>query len=251
VAIARRPVRRSTEDEEEVQPPRPARASREEDEEPRPRRARIEEDEDDEPRGSGSVRKGWEGHKANKAKSGSGDYATEFKVDSAPDLIKFLQDEPFASYRQHWVDNPPAPIKKKSWTCLEDACPLCELGDRPRLLTGFNILHLNTGGEPENKVMFLGVTAVSQIESMATDDKTGPLTRLYWAVSKSGKGQKTAYNFQPVKVRDLEEDWDIQPLEDAEIEAAEAKVYDHTVVQIPTRKQLKEIAAGLVDDDDE
>lgn len=214
------------------------------------RRDDDDDDDDDQPRRpKGSVRKGWKGHQENKAKGG--DFPEELKIDGNPTLVKFLEDEPFVSYRQHWVDNPPNGIRKKSWTCLEDDCPLCDLGDRPRTLTSFNVLHISTGGTPENKILTLGNKAVGQLEGFASDDKTGPLTRLYWAISKSGKNQSTAYNFRPVKERDLEEDWEVDPadLEDL-IEEAEERLYDDSAVQVPTKKQMKEIAQGLVDDDD-
>lgn len=256
----RRP--RDEDDDEDDEPPKRRRRARSEDadeEEERPRKSRRrardddDEDEDDDERPKrpvGSVRKGWKGHKENKEKGG--DYPDELKVTNQPELVKFLQDEPFVSYRQHWVDNPPNGIRKKSWTCLEDKCPLCDLGDRPRTLTSFNVLHISTGADPENKILVLGNKAVGQLEGFASDPKTGPLDRLYWAISKSGKNQQTAYNFRPVKERDLEEDWDIEPEEVEEfIEDAMDRLYDHTSVQVPSRKQLKEIASGLTDDDDD
>jgi hypothetical protein len=249
-------------DEEPEERPRRSRRSRDEDddeEEEKPRRSRRARDEDDDEeeeddeekprRPKGSVRKGWKGHQENKAKSS--DFPEELKIEKDPTLVAFLEDEPFVSYRQHWVDNPPNGIRKKSWTCLEDDCPLCDLGDRPRTLTSFNVLHISTGGEPEVKILTLGNKAVGQLEGFASDPKTGPLSRLFWAISKSGKGSSTAYNFRPVKERDLDEDWDVD-IEDVEaaIETADDKLYDESAVQVPTKRDLKEIAQGLTEDDD-
>lgn len=255
--------RRAAAEEEPEEDERPARRRRaraeEEPEEERPRkrrsRARDDDDDDDEgtprKRSTGSVRSGWKGAKENKAKGG--DFLEDAKIEKEPDLFKFLEDEPFASYRQHWVETPPAGIKKKSWICIEDGCPLCDLGDKPRMLTSFNVLHLSTGGAPENKILTLGNKALGQLEAFATDPKTGPLTKLFWAISKSGKNQSTAYNFRPVKERDLEEDWGIEDLDEVEdaIEDAMEKVYSVEDLNIPSKKQLREVSAGLTDDYDD
>lgn len=263
--IARRqPVSRDEEDTyEEEAPRRPRREA-----EPAPRRARREEPEEqrsrtgrrtasEEPRRSrpgkddsaAPIRSGWGGHRANKELGG--DYPEELKIGTERELVKFLEDEPFASYRQHWVDNPPNGIRKKSWICLGDDCPLCDLGDRPRTLTAFNVLHINTGSAtPENKILTLGTKAVGQLEGFANDPTSGPLPRLYWAISKSGKGTSTAYNFLPVKERDLAEDWDVDPLTDDEIADGEERGYDIASIPSNTRKQLQEIADGIADGDD-
>jgi hypothetical protein len=243
------------EEEPDDEPPARRRRPRDDDEEPeaRPRRSRPRDDEDEpedavERSKTSSVREGWSGYKENKSKGG--DFAEELKVGKEKDLIKFLEDEPFTSYRQHWVENPPAPIKKKSWTCVEVDCPLCDTGDRPRLFTAFNILHLNTGADPENKILLLGTKATGQLLNFSEDRKTGPLTKMYYAVSKGGKDTSYAYTFQPIKDRDLIEDWDMDPLSDEELDAAEAQLYDKSIVIIPSRKQLRELADSMMDDED-
>jgi hypothetical protein len=260
-----RPRRRAAAEEDDADE-RPAKRRRardddDEDDDERPRKGKFrgprdDDDDDDEDRPKkgkrpvGSVRAGWKGVKENKSKSS--DFHEDLKITGEPELVKFLEEEPFASYRMHWVDTPPAGIKKKSWICIEDDCPLCDLGDRPRMQTAFNVLHISNGGTPDNKILTLGNKAVGQLEGFASDDKTGPLPRLYWAISKSGKNQSTAYNFRPVKVRDLEEDWDVDPDEiEGYIEEAEAKAYTFEDLQIPTRKQLREVSAGLTDEDDD
>lgn len=248
----RRSSRREEPEDEEEERPRSRRRSRDEDEEedkPRGRRRARDDEEDEEERKprTSSVREGWDGYKTNKAKGG--DFPEELKITGDPELIKFLQEEPITSFRQHWIDNPPGDIRKKSWTCIEDDCPLCDLGDRPRVFTVFNVLHLSTGGDPENKILQLGTKATGQLLNFAEDRKTGPLPKHYYAVSKSGKGTSTAYNFRPVKDRDLEEDWEIDPLTDDELDEAMEGLYDKSIIQVPSRKQLRELAQGLTDDD--
>jgi hypothetical protein len=188
------------------------------------------------------VRSGWEGHAA--VKSAAGDFPEDFKIENEAKLIKFLEDEPFASYRQHWVERQ----GKKSFTCIEENCPLCDTGDRPSSKTCFNIVALSEG-KPINKVLTVGVRLGEQLKGFATDRKTGPLTRLYWGISKSGKGTKTSHSVVPVKERDLEEDWDTEPLDDGELDAFEEHLYGADVIQISSRKQLKEIASEISDED--
>jgi hypothetical protein len=235
-----RPRRRRDRDEEDEDERPKRRRDRDDDDEgdDRPRskrRARDDDDEDDEEpeeRSRKEIRSGWSGFKEGKSKHSD-----------------FPEDDPFATYHQHWIDSPPNGIKKKSWTCLEDDCPLCKMGDRPRLLSLFNVIHLSTGGDPINKVMELGVKAAGQLLNFAEDRKTGPLSKMYYAISKSGKGQQTAYNFRPVKDRDLEEDWEMEPLSDDELDEAMEHLYDKKIVQRPSRAQLKELAVGLSADD--
>lgn len=258
----RRRASRDEEDEDEEPPKRRSRSRDDEDEDEPPKRrrkaSRDDEDEEDEegnletrrPKSS-SVRKGWKGYKETRAQST--DFAEELRVTDDPDLVKFLEDEPFAVYRQHWIDHPVG-TKKKSWTCLaktkDDKCPLCDIGDRPRALSAFNVLHLNTGGDPENKILVLGNKAAGQVENYANDDKTGPLTKMYYAISRSGKGQSSAWNFQRVKDRDLEEDWGIEPLTKAEIREALEQVYDESTIYIPSYRDMKMQADAAVDEDD-
>lgn len=242
--------RRDRDDEDEDERPRRSRSRDDDDEDERPRRGRSRDrdDDDDEPKERGSIRSGWAGHKENQSKSAT--YAENLDVGKDPELIKFLEDEPPISYRQHWIDNPPNGIRKKSWTCLEVDCPLCDIGDRPSVKTVFNVVHLNTGGRPENKVLTLGVKAVNQLLGFAEDSKTGPLTKLYYVVKKTGTKQQSAFNFQPVKARDLEEDWKMEPLSDRDFDDFfDARYKESDIVQTQSRKQLRELAEGLTDDD--
>lgn len=225
------------------------------------RRSRLhtEDDEDDDeedaekPRSSrkrseapASGGKGWGSY--NKQKSESGDFPENLKVTDEAILIKFLDDEPFYVYRQHWIER----SGKKSFTCLSDNCPLCdELGDRPRLQVLFNVIDFTDADNPEVKVWTVGTRVAGALKNFAADKKTSPLNRenLYWSVSKSGKGSKTQYSINPVKERDLEEDWDIEPLTADDIEDFDGQAYDESIVQFQTRKQLREIVDEVLDED--
>lgn len=202
----------------------------------------VEEDDGDSP-----VRGGWDGYRQTKAKSG---YGAEFlRLDDSGEatLIRFLEAAPFASFRQHWIDRQSG---KRSWVCIEDDCPLCDAGDTPGFRIAFNVLVLSDG-KPLNKVWEVGPRLAEQLEAKAKDKRTGPLDRpdIYWAVSRTGKKSKTAYSIDPVKERDLAEDWEIEPLEESVIARYQGKMYDAKVIKVPTIKQLKELAAELLDED--
>ena len=105
-------------------------------------------DEDSEnatPKVGTTVQEGWDAADA-LLKTDNTEFPTDFRFSEEPQLIKFLQDRPFATYQQHWIDRPKG---KKSFVCMGDGCPLCEiLGDKPRGKFAFNVLVLGT----ENKI---------------------------------------------------------------------------------------------------
>lgn len=193
------------------------------------------------------VRKGWGG--ARRVKESSSDFADELKLaKNETVVIKFLEDEPFASFRQHWIER----SGKKSWTCGEVDCALCGVGDRPQGKYLFNILLLSDG-EPTNKVWVAGSRIFSMLEGYAEDKKTGPLTKGYYTVKKTGEKTNVQFNVNPIKERDLLEDEGIEPLDEDLLEKYASKCWDDTVVQIHTPKQLRDIARELSDEveDDE
>jgi len=204
----------------------------------RPTRSRDEEE-------RRPVRKGWGG--ARRVKEMGGDFPEGLTLEAGePVLVKFLEDEPFVSYRQHWIERE----GKKSWTCLEDDCPLCDIGDRPQSKFCFNVLLLSEG-EPVVKVWTVGSRVLSTLEAHHQDKKTGPLTKLYWEIKRTGKGTKSSTNLQGLKERDVEEDWeDVELLDDDVLEKYRKQCYTDETVQVQTRKQLKEIASEIADDDD-
>lgn len=209
------------------------------DEEETPRARARKAEPSDAPKASG----GWGTY--SKQKSESGDFPENLKITDEQVLIKFLEDEPFVVYKQHWIER----TGKKSFTCLENGCPLCDdLGDRPRLQVSFNVVDLSS--DPEIKIWTVGTRVAGQLKKFSQDKKTSPLSKegLYWAVSKSGKGSDTTYSIVPTKERDLVEDWDIEPLSAAEVQEFEGNVYGPSVVQYQTKKQLREVADESLDD---
>lgn len=254
---------RDDEDEDEEPPARSSRRSRDkddddEDDEKPARRARSrsrdddeDDDDDDEPVRNRKDTSGWDSY--NKKRKKMGTFSNDLKVpDDEQILIKFLDDEPFASFGQHWITTPKG---LRSFTCLEVSCPLCDsAGDTPRPVGAFNVLLLEEDEEPQLFVWAAGPHIAQKLEKRAAA-KTGPLTKEYYSVSKgkSGANNKgsTVYEIDVVRSRDLKEEWGITPLRDAELDAFEPKMAtEEKYVRFAPRSELKAIAREAMDDDD-
>ena len=189
------------------------------------------------------VAAGWDAADAAK----DSDFPDEFKVTEDACLIKILEDHPFAVQKQHWIERK----GKKSWIHLESGCPLCEdIGDRPNAKVYFNIVDLTDPEKPVNKIWIVGSRVATQLKNLNKDKKTGPLDRddLYYSVSKSGTSTKTVTVVTSVKERDVNEDWDMDPLSTEEIDDFNEKMFGTEVVEYHTKKQLAEIADELLGD---
>jgi len=191
------------------------------------------------------IRRGWGA--ADSVKNADSPYAQRLRVMEDPIIIKFLEDEPYASYRQHWVER----SGQKSFTCIADidpkGCPLCDAGSRPSTRFAFNVVLLSSDSEPSIKSYEVGPRVIDQLKNFHNDPRQGPLSKHFWAVSRSGKGATSATNHQLVKERDLEE-WNIEPLTPEDIRSFKGKAYTPDIIQIPARKDLQQIALEDLDD---
>jgi hypothetical protein len=188
------------------------------------------------------VGKGWGGVRKHREESSS--YATNFRVTDEEVLVKFVDDEPFVTYYQHWLQELDG---RKSFPCIGDNCPLCEIGDDPRFLAVFNVIDFRDD-EPEVKIWEASPQPAGEIEEIAKNTRTSPINRddLYFAVSKKkGKNNFWSYTILPVKERDLAEDWDLDPLSSSELDALVDKTYDSSVVRIPARDELLKVVEDL------
>ncbi len=264
---ARKASRRDEEDDDE--PPRRSRSRRdeeeEEDERPRSRgRARDADDDDDRPRSraasrrdaddegeeeeeeEGSYATGWEGAAQEKAKSSG--WSENFKPDADPKLIKFLQDGPVVSFQQHWVQRK----GRMSFVCAGTTkCPLCALGDDPRAQYAFAVAEIDSKGRGTFKLFQVAGRVMDQLKKFNDDPLRGPLTKGYYAVTKSGKRQTTTINFVPVKARDLVEDYGVDPLSRDDVDKLTEQIPTPASIAKPNIKQLREVAAETVGGDDE
>ena len=241
---------------------RPSRRSapsprRDEDDTRSSRRSRSTRDDDDgDDEKTESVSGGWGGWRETRSKHSN--FGEDFKVEyKRRYLIRILDDEPFATFGQHWLDDMP-PKTRKSYVCLEEDCPLCDiLDDKAKPLALFNVLEFvetKQGKEtvivPKLKVWQIGSGVVQILEDYADDPKTSPISDFYWAVSKSKGANKgpTTYTITPVKERDVKDDWDAEPLTDEEWDEFQDKKFDSTFVKRDKRADLQEIAEDLAED---
>lgn len=207
----------------------------------------TDDDDDSEPviNGASALSKGWGAY--DNVKSEDSPFATRLKVTDDPQIIKFLDDEPFAIWRQHWVERK----GQKSFVCLseidERGCPLCDAGLRSSIRVAFNVVLLSPSEKPAIRSYEVGARVIDQLKNFHTDPRTGPLSKHFWAVSKSGKGATTATNHQLVKERDLEE-WDIDALSESQLSAFMEKRYDASTVYITSRKDMLDIVKSELND---
>jgi len=188
--------------------------------------------------GSRIIRRGWGAAEA--VKHADSPFAQRLRVMDDPIVIKFLEDEPYASFRQHWVER----SGQKSFTCIADidpkGCPLCDAGSRPSTRFTFNVVLLSSDSEPTVKSYEVGPRVIDQLKNFHNDPRQGPLSKHYWAVSRSGKGATSATNHQLVKDRDLEE-WGLEALTTEDVKDFRGKAYGPEIISIPARKDLQQI----------
>ena len=191
---------------------------------------------------SNNIQEGWDAADS-LLNSNTSEFPTDFRFSEETQLIKFLQDRPFATYQQHWLD---AIIKgKKSFVCMGDGCPLCEiLGDKPRGKFAFNIFVI-TGETTGVQVLTAPPSLARQIKKAHDDERKGPLDREFWEISRMGTGPTTQYTLNYVRGRDLAEEWKLS-LDDVneQISTAVPFTADEVVRETP-RSELLEIARSI------
>lgn len=246
---------------------------------PAGRRARRQDDDqpgerDTPSRGHGRVRdkaaptsggRGWASHRKNQARTKRGfDNPDEFKVaeEDTTYLIKPLEDEPFWSYCEHFLNE--IEEGKRSFTCAGDDCPLCAYGDNPRAYDLFNIAawepsaNEGDGGwvqkfwratpDPAGKILARSDELAAGKNSRALSDED-----VYLVVSKSKSAKRKGgrsfneFKIDLAKERDLPDDYDADPLTDEEWDDFGEQLFDETVVEQSSAKELREAAEALDD----
>lgn len=191
------------------------------------------------------IKRGW--GNVDSTKQADSPYAQRLKIDDKPVIVKFLEDEPYTSYRQHWVERQ----GQKSFTCIADmhtqGCPLCDAGHRPSARFAFNVILLNEDGDSVVRSYEVGPRVIDSLKNFHQDPRQGPLPKHYWAISRSGKGPTSQTNHQMVRDRDLEEEWGIAPLSEEDISKLKGQAYDASIVPIPSRSTLQGVAAEDMD----
>lgn len=171
-------------------------------------------------------------------------YAQRVKVTGDPVLVRFLQDDPYAHYRQHWINERQG---QKSFTCIdgvhEQGCPLCAAGHRPSARFAFNVALMTEEG-PLLRSYEVGPRDIDSLKNFHNHPTQGPLSKHYWAISRTGSGPTSQRAHQMVRERDLAEEWPmIEALNDTSLEELRLKMYDESIIPIPSRKTLATIAS--------
>jgi len=211
---------------------------------PRPQITLTEDDIEQAPKARRVVRGGWDGVDA--VKTDSGEYAVRLKLTEETQIIKFIKDAPYASYGQHWVER----TGQKSFVCLGAGCPLCAAGNRPSKRTAFNVVLLSGDEEPVLRSLEVGVRVVDQLKNFHNSERTGPINKHYWAISRTGKGATSSTLLQMVRERDLEE-WGFSPLDESSLAHFTKISYTEDIIQVPSRAELLRIATEELGFDNE
>ena len=199
-----------------------------------------EDTEDAMPKVGTTVQQGWDAFDS-LVQENTSDFPTDFKFSESPQLVKFLEDQPFASYEQHWIERPKG---KKSFVCIGEACPLCDvLGDKPRGKFAFNVLVLS--GESQGvQIMTAPPSLARQIKKAHDDERKGPLSKEFWEVSRLGSGPTTQYTLNFVRGRDLAEEWKLSTDAVQELVAA-AVPFTAEVIRETPRSEMLEVARSV------
>ena len=227
---------------------RPAEESEAEEEAPRRRLRREEppstirssrphpsEQEEDDDAGL-AVAKGWSGYRRTKANAPS-QFTKLFKVIDDEQIIMFLEDGPYASFLQHWCDWV-GRGQRQSYVCLQEDCPLDEVDPKPSARVRFNVLDCN-GDTPILVTFECGVSVTDSLDKYSKDE---PLAGRYFAVQMTGSKNNRRTQIRPIKVRDLKEDWDFEPLSEKDIEKFDDKLWDSTALEVDSRSELRKVA---------
>jgi len=206
----------------------------------------IADDLDDRPEqstaGPTSVQSGWD---AADSFTSSNDFPTEVKFEEGKhQVFKFLDENgPFAIYKQHFLQQKTS--GKRSYVCVGADCPLClKLSDRPENKRAFTVVTL-THKEGMQRQMLISGARLYQALHAAHYSPQGPLTKGYWAIARVGTGPQTNYTVTPIKERDLDEDWSIDP-EKAKKAVASYDVYTSNLIKEHSIEELDEIAESLI-----
>jgi hypothetical protein len=189
------------------------------------------------------IKRGWGA--AEQTIAAGSPFSQGLKLSDKPVLVKFLESEPYASFRQHWLEKE----GQKSYTCLADidpkGCPLCDAGHRASARFSFNVALLDAeGGEPLLRSYDVGPRVIDQLKNLHQDPRMGPLDKHYYAISRTGKKSTSVTSHNPVRARDFADDWSgYKELTDEDMATLKKTAYTQDIVQLNPRKVLLTVAA--------
>lgn len=205
--------------------------------------------------GAPLAKSGWAA--AEESAAGSNDFPEDFKLTETEQLVKFIDTEgPAAVYKLHFFENKKG---RKGYACLGQNCPLCAEFTDPKMKPSdkyvFTVAEVKrVKEEVDGKEVWVtkvtrkkltgGIRLYKTLRE-ADSSSAGPLHKPLWTIKKSGAGATVLYHPSPVKLRDLEEDFSIDPAFVAS-ELEEIKPYDKAeLVQEVSREALLEVVKEL------
>jgi hypothetical protein len=202
----------------------------------------VDEDEFIPAKNGTTVQSGWAAAEAFLKPKKESAYAMDLRITETPQLVRFLDDEPFYVYEQHWINRSEG---KRSFVCLKEECPLCTIaGDKPTPRFVFNVVVL-TDEEPSTQLLTASRPLARILLAANEDPRRGPLSKYFWSISRQGTGPSTAYGFERVKAVDLAEEWQLD-IESVEENISSASRYDQTAIYTSPRDELLTLARTLV-----
>lgn len=189
------------------------------------------------------VGSGWEGAERVR-KSMPTDFARSYKPGEQATIVKFFQDAPFATWKEHWCEWQPKG-QKKSFVCLGDDCPLCAIGHRVTYKEAHNVIDMSDSTNPVNAVYIVGTRDSKTLRQKHNDERRGPINNenYYYEISRVGEIDNPSSwqtSISAVSRRVLDEEWGIEPLSAAEIAEFATKAFTiKQTVQFSSRRDIE------------
>ena len=120
------------------------------------------------------------------------------------------------------------------------------MGDRAQSVSAFNVALIGDDGQLLLKSFDVGPRLKAMLKGYANDPKIGPLTKGFFMGSKSGSRGSSQQNVNPVSRTTLIEDYDMDVPSKEEFD--KLRPYTPAIIQIPTTKDLRELAEEIADD---
>jgi hypothetical protein len=170
-------------------------------------------------------------------------FTNDFKPTEKPQLIKFLdQSGPFAVYNEHWLDEKTE--GQRSYVCYGAGCPLCTtLQNKPKKKYGFSVAVISA--TETTLARFIATPLYFKALHAAEHSPSGPLPKNYWSIFRHGSMKDTVLTLNPVKSRDLLEDYGI---DEAKVEEAIAgmTLFQADSIRRLSLEDLTEVANALI-----
>jgi len=194
------------------------------------------------------VQSGWRNARERRAQAKSRDFGSYIRLTNEPILVAFVQGEPFATYRQHWLERD----GRRSFVCLGAECPLClQLGDKPRERYDFNVVNYMATDEsgnstPRVEILSAGPRLLDILSDVDENKIKGPLAkRKYYAINSTGSGAQTNYVVDFIRPDEMEEAFDMD-VTSAALYLEQAVPYDTSVLRVDTVEELATLASEML-----